>query len=468
MVSVSMLGGDGGTEKKDVQFIFHVQHRYYLIRRLEKPMQKFFLVQQRIEQVAGTKGKRLLLDGDVVKLFKHPAVVGPLYEAAMHGRVEPLFALWQDFLSYKFVEDGDFVREVVTVMLLFYKNLLKQILGKQAESIPLLQRADSDVAHRALHLPDKNIEALADELGVLSNSYTRIRSKYQDKLTQVLTASHQTAEIGQEKEKENNEELPTSFNTIANLLENPQDSTDFIVINTIRFYHTQRLLKAIFLLSQLSNSEHVLAQEIVQGIRDNGVGRMPFQHAEIKRVVAKISESGSLKPLFKLWQRFADYDFIGDRIVLDEFMHLLVIFYNLSAPMAQKRLGRVDGVPSVNDMLDLYNQISTLSTAELLDFLDTVVDNFEQVSQQYQLNSPVLSWSSWLKKYWWVPPTVLGSLIVIGDQFATILKQREANSAVSWPMWLRNNWLLPSAVAVSYTLAILRYMKKTVPEEVVV
>src|SRR5439155_1518616 len=64
-------------------------------------------------------------------------------------------------------------------------------------------------------------------------------------------------------------------------------------------------------------------------------------------------------------------------------------------------------------MVHLYEKIANLPIGELLNLLDEVTDHYENLSTNYEFSNQKMTWSSWLRKYWWVPPITAVSAIVL-------------------------------------------------------
>lgn len=65
----------------------------------------------------------------------------------------------------------------------------------------------------------------------------------------------------------------------------------------------------------------------------------------------------------------------------------------------------------VNNVMSLYGKISELPIPQLLFLLDQMTEQMTDIFNMYEHNDGS-SWGHWLKKYWWVPPTIIGSVLI--------------------------------------------------------
>lgn len=398
--------------------VSHIQKRYYMIRRLEKPMKNFFAVHDKIahELSFGSEAKRMKIPD--LPVMTHPAIKKRLREMVQTGDTKPLHKIWYDFLAYKFIEDSTFVRETITTMLLFYKDLLLGVLTKGEHSDELIEYVENLYTQ-----PDRAvIDEIMGGIEVLSNVTLKTCSKCHLEINEVLVGHHSL--LGFQPEHED-EVRNSDLSAIVHLLDDEHDGQKLVVNNNMRFYHIQRLLKSIFILSRFK--EMGIATKL-SSLKKRNFNLLVehFSHEEIKKCIAKMTVRDDLRPLFTLWKHFSEYDFIHDQVLLNEFVQLVVLVYRQLAngvldkdvvqqPESIKRAG----LDTVENVLEMYEKIADMPIPELLNLLDDVVDQFDTVMEKYEFNNSDLSWSAWWKKYWWAPPVIVGTL------GATIVKHQE-------------------------------------------
>jgi hypothetical protein len=75
------------------------------------------------------------------------------------------------------------------------------------------------------------------------------------------------------------------------------------------------------------------------------------------------------------------------------------------------RITALKDVPTAEDIIELYSTIATLPIPEMLNSLDSLVEDLIEIIEKYELDT-AMSWTQWFKKYWWVPPVIISSLVI--------------------------------------------------------
>jgi hypothetical protein len=345
-----------------MRFVKMVQKRYYLVHRLEKPMN--FLIhsyQALIQQKSAFDFYAWFQDGlskgasfkqDATIQFTHPAIIKYAKELEKGLLTSSIKNLWSDFLSYKHIDDEQFVREAIVIVMIMYKALI--------------------VEFNSIHVEKKSVFALF------------------------------------KGEKDfNKQEIYDNFHSIIDILDESYKQEDFVITNNLRHYHIQRLLKSIAILTKVDTQYlYPLWDCLTNTIHNNAI---QFHHAAVQECLSLILKTKSLEPLFGLWRHFRAYKFINDSLFLQEFVTLEYILYRkvidcLKIVVAKKPL-------TAQDLEELYSSIAALPVPEMLNSLDTLVEELIVIMEKYELDS-TMSWTQWLKKYWWVPPVVCVSVVV--------------------------------------------------------
>lgn len=362
-----------------MKFVKMVQKRYYLVHRLEKPIS--FLMD--FYRSAAKKNifnvwsldkpypyKDIIVPTGVSDQFKHPLVIKYMRDLENEHNIRAINDLWSDFLSYKYIEDELFVRETIIVIVIAYKALVLN-LGIQ-----------------------KNSSALQDFFYITGKNGMQGR-----------------------------QELYDNFDSILNLLDESYDKEDFVITNNLRHYHIQRLLKSIIILTKV-NSQYLLPlwDCLTQTVNKHSIS---FQHKAVQECLETILQTKSLEPLFNLWRHFTAYKFANDSLFLQEFVALEYMLYCKLIDCL--RIVTLKDSPTAEDLIELYTSIATLPIPEMLNSLDTLVEELIDIMEKYELNAAI-SWTQWFKKYWWVPPVVISSFIV-----NFLLNRRSDNVAKALP-----------------------------------
>lgn len=274
--------------------------------------------------------------------------------------------------------------------------MLVSLLDRTDDIVALSARIDAYIAtlqHRQpLYIEDFSLDALMQDLAQVPTDHTDCRGPLLHELLLGHTA-------WSDFYPQATQQVHTTVGTLVHVLDSPIDEpTRLIVANTLRLYHIQRMLKSLFVLSHYAQQPLVLSSKLSEKIR------API----VRNCVEQIEKTKSLLPLFQLWQRIICYDFINDMHEIKEFMHLVIIVYkNLTCCMQQAAArgnGQIPSNEQLQEILSLYDHISALEISELLDLLDDVATQLDHIGQVYELHNPDMSWTLWLKKYWWVIP----------------------------------------------------------------
>ncbi len=351
VVGASVVFKVHGTNEESyftMHMVQRIEERYYLVKRLEQPVEALFKAQSRAAQQSPS--------------------------------FEPFKKIWCNFLSYRYLGDDSFVRETIKLVLLLYKDALTHLVPHKShvlEKVGII-RWGRDI-----------FDALTEKLNV----------QPQDVTTMLATNHHATDVVCDQADGDSTHDV---VNAVEHVLHDKECNDNIIINNIMRFYHMQRLTKAVFTISKKSS---VLSIDDVC---------MPnnYKHPLIINCVINMQKAKNAKPFFKLWKRLSTYDSIKDKVVLQEFIQLTICLYsnfiNNEFVSNQKRER-----PNISDVVQLYEKIANLPIVELLNLLDDVTDQYESLSTNYEFSNPKMTWSHWLRTYWWVPPITAVSAIVL-------------------------------------------------------
>lgn len=348
-----------------------IHRRYYLIKRLEKPINALYNMQQHH------------------RLTTHDAP----------ARARDSFdALWIDFLSYKYINDDLFEREMIIATLLFYKDMLATSFDFKENAHELCARIDTyinSLGSRAEPVAEYALETLLHDMPTGS---IKTDSPDTHLLQEILLGHSAWSDFYPEASST----MQATVGTLVHVLgTSNQEPTRLVVCNTMRLYHIQRMLKSLFILSHFAKMPIHFSSPLSEKVRT------PI----LRDCVIRMEKSHSLLPLFQVWQRIICYDFIDDGDEIKEFMHLLIIVYkSLTCSLHQSRMQKnSESIPDAQllNILEVYDHVSQLEIAELLDLLDDIALHLDHIAHMYELHNPHLRWIDWFKKYWWIFPVVV-------------------------------------------------------------
>jgi hypothetical protein len=323
----------------------------------------------------------------------------------------PADALWTDFLSYKYINDPLFEREMIVVTLLLYKKMLLLSLDQVDTARELSDRIDTYLAtlsHKQEIVSEHALNALLTEISRVPWVTAPVNG---ESIHDLLLGHSAWSDFYPDAMYT----MQATVGTLVHVLDAPTpEPTRLVVSNTLRLYHIQRMLKALFVLSHHAKMPIYFSSPWSEKIKT------PI----VRDCVARMESSHDLLPLFQVWQRIICYDFINDIDEVKEFMQVLIVVYKNLICCLHKRFARPafsDSDVQLHDLLAVYDQINVLEISELLDLLDDVALQLDHISHLYELDNPHLSWTRWFKKYWWVLPVCATWLYV------ALLKQSGEN-----------------------------------------
>lgn len=369
-----------------------IEQRRYMIKRLEKTIATLIEAHQKRapNNLAGT-----------TRYFRNQLVQNTFVAMERTHSAVPFYTLWSRFLAYQFIDNKEFIKEILTAILLLYKDLILSLQKNYVCDEQLLLSIDA-------HIQKSHDDSLRDVLPLLdtaqaAHAHYKATCMSQDcyELNKILIWPHILQPFYDDASSHSVEE---TIGTIHHLLD--EDGVHNIsVYNTMRFYHIQRLLKSMFILSHKKGAlEFTFDDAIINSLS------CPSIQACARSLVAQ----KSVVPLFSVWSAITSYDFINDINHVREFVLITCLAYQQMANV----LVNSSDTKSINpkDVLAMYEKLATLPVAELLDLLDDVVEQYDTLAQQYALKDSSLTWKKWFEKYWWSAPIMVSSFA------ATLLK----------------------------------------------
>ena len=368
-----------------------IEQRRYMIKRLEKT----------IATLAEAHQKRIPNHLAATRYFRNPLVRGAFVAMEHTQSVVPFYMLWSRFLAYQFIDNKEFIKEILTAILLLYKDLILSLQKTYACDEQLLLSIDA-------HIQKTHDDSARDVLPLLdtaqtAHEYYKATCISQDcyELNKILIWPHTLQPFYDDASSHS---VEATIGTIHHLLDE-EGVHNISVYNTMRFYHIQRLLKSMFILSHKKGViEFTFDDAIINSLT------CPSIQACARALVAQ----KNVVPLFSVWSAITTYDFINDINHVREFVLITCLAYQQITNV----LVNESDTKAVHaqDVLAMYEKLATLPVAQLLDLLDDVVEQYDTLAQQYALKDSSLTWKQWFEKYWWSAPIMLSSFA------ATLLK----------------------------------------------
>ncbi len=175
---------------------------------------------------------------------------------------------------------------------------------------------------------------------------------------------------------------------------------------TIRKYYSRRLFETFELLKKIRCSKRSLFEVEHDGCDCSFITHHTFENKAINDCIKAMEKAKSLKPFLRLYKEFVTYKLIQDELFLKEFTALAFIISqnifinNIQDPPTSTQKRHRDQVAHINQNLD------KIPIEEILEAIDLLNKELPPLLEKYEFTSN-MTWKEWLKKYWWLPPTVV-------------------------------------------------------------
>lgn len=138
-----------------------VFYRFYLLNRLKPSIDLFIdLIEKETTHPTGLLELMCTLDGTATQQFSHPIVKNEVKHMCMNHDSQTLIRLIKTLKQYRYIHDDVYVKEVVMLLLVIYKNVIANITSKGYST------EGSDYSH----MQDMSLEELLETLDTASDS----------------------------------------------------------------------------------------------------------------------------------------------------------------------------------------------------------------------------------------------------------------------------------------------------------
>lgn len=343
-------------------FANYIYRRYYFIQRLERIMGLF----QEINRSINNHSHPPFIPETIFNFqnsftFKHNKIKESINNMQHEQNLKPLFSVWNDFITYKSIEDQLYIEEFTKEIFVISRNILA-CTGICEHQLPLLRTTIGLPAHQLLDVIDMYIDQFLEQKPEYNST----------NLATILIPIR----------------MPDLHQTVH---------IDDVVF---RYYHIQRLGVIFWLLNQIRaksipiHFSYTLDQEeIIINEKHH------FSHEYIVSCIKVMEQTNSIEPLMGVMQGVQRYKFIDNEQFSREYLTLLLVTFEhlelkpqrIRAPLNQS--SRYDDIP----------------LERILDALDIIAQELPELLEKYEFNAPS-TWKDWLKNHWWAPAIIVGSI----------------------------------------------------------
>lgn len=196
-----------------------------------------------------------------------------------------------------------------------------------------------------------------------------------------------------------------------------QNKLENKIENIVVVDYCQKLNKHMLLLAKFNNlnkqKKLIDVEDIIKAVTlEENIG---YKNDTIKKCLEDMCKEHSLDPFFKTWDYAyqmcianKDLEFVREfSILIFSIYENILAFFTICTPCNFK-----DGSNKnlFDDIIQVYNVISELPIREIIVTLEKCYTLFSKILNDYGLTSG-LTFGQWIKKYWWLPPTVVFAVV---------------------------------------------------------
>ena len=347
------------------QFSNYVFRRYYFIKRLKKSIELFDKINKNIVNNNHSIDFQKLFEFDSSINFKHHRIKESIEQIKMKQNFKPLFIVWQDFVSYKSLDDQLFIEEFTKEIFVISKNVLLQTKPNKAfySTVFLFQSLQGLT------------ESLLDEIDIITDNII-----------------HKNIPIQLYQKQKYHD-----FKPLAHI-------NDIIK----HFYYIKRLQPSISVTNLLRQNNYYYKQDLtIQKNNSVSLHSIIFHHYKIVACIKAMNTTACLKPLLFLLREVKQYRQIQDESFIRELLLLILIVYKDILAQATNDNDLTTTKSALTTIVEITHTIDQLPIAELLNTIDMLVEELPAFLEKYEFNT-TMTWKKWLRKYWWVPPIIIG------------------------------------------------------------
>jgi len=132
-----------------------------------------------------------------------------------------------------------------------------------------------------------------------------------------------------------------------------------------------------------------------------------FFHPKIRSCFHKVLHTKSVQPIIQLLQETIHPSNFRNTIFVHEIFLLIFTVYKQILLQECKEHDHVLKKTTLTTIVEVGDKINQLPIAEVLSAIDMLMTELPPFLEKYELNSAI-TWRTWIKKYWWVPPVFGG------------------------------------------------------------
>lgn len=333
---------------------FLVYRRYYFIARLDRTIKLLAKFSQDAKAPLVPLRSRHVIDDLMhtpeMQQFNHELVKNSIASMYQLRSLKPLFMVWDTFKSYKSLKDDLFVEDFSKEIFIITRTIAQHLHNEDSiKSLPM----------------DLDIVCRCDAISRL----TEYIENYMHGVETYLS-------------------LPERGTNVSDLALNIH--TDEVAF---RYYALRRLDEAVQLMQNMS-------PEIQKKLQDAAIAAA--NRSEPHKALRQ-------RTLAQLWDDCKQYKFIDDASFIHAFAVRVSLMLHASQQPEELEVSAPARKVNYAQLMQIYQQINKMPIEEILNGIDFLVTNASAISNSYQQSG--LSFTQWIKEYWWAPPMMIATVI---------------------------------------------------------
>lgn len=353
-------------------FANYVHRRFYFIERLERIVTLFQEINRSMHVNSQTNqansalcktsfDPETMFDFNNSFQFNHNKIRESIRSMEHEHNFKPLFSVWNEFITYKSIEDQLFVEEFTKEIFVISRNILIACGICARDMVPLKSLMGLE-ANQLLDVIDTYVDQFLEQKPEYSSPHIQ-STPYAMRVSDL----HQSVHI------------------------------DEVIM---RFYHIKRLEFVFWILNMIQEKE--IPINLSYTTTPEGLfldSKYHFKHEHIVSCIRVMEQTNSIEPLKGLMLGVQRYKYINDERFKREYLFLLLI--TLQHLELRRSISRIP--------LDEMSSAEEIPLEKILDALDLIVEELPLLLEKYEFNT-TQNVKEWVKHHWWAPAIILGTI----------------------------------------------------------
>ncbi len=316
-------------------FTQHVYQRYYFIKRLKKTVN----ILKKIHE-----SKISILPIDFGVSFRHTVALQCIHQMNTKKSLAPLVSFWGKIRAFKWVEEVTLIEEFIRIVFIISKELFCSIATGNFSKIITIEDSETFATEKMLDA----ISVYTDLFLYKQHSKVVPHNMYIG--SQDLTIQDEIVFSG-----------------------DYQESVGILSI-LLRHYFINRLKRMFAILRYLKKkkvsifNQEKLKRDMLLFVDGN------VSHKWVKFYIKKVIGTKDIKPLLQLHDDFIHFRFVRDVLFLKDFLRTLLMIGKIVLLQYRLKASQGFSIPSITEFNEWYGYIKGLSSEELLQKIDIVVE----------------------------------------------------------------------------------------------